>query len=197
MSNPYAGTNPFPGNWNTVFLPGHLWESIASGSPDPGSPGNWTNYWNPRFQMRGKVFGKPTGVNPDPATIHYDLLLPPYIKHNRDTTLNYDYGAGLHYWTSGDLSLLNVAAEVTIAPYQQNTVLGSVVPVVLPFLCTATNANSMGINPWSVSWASGVAIPESSAIHLTVARRPSNILGVDTYNFEWFFIGLSFFWKGH
>lgn len=197
MSNPYAGVNPWPGNWQSVFLPGHLWESIASGSPDPASPGNWSNYWNPRFQMRGKVFDNPTGVNPDPATIHYDLLLPPYIKHNRNTALNYDYACGLHWWTSGDLSILNVTGDVTIAPYGMGTALGTVGPVSLPFLCTACPASCMGINPWSVSWVSGVAIPESNAVHLTVARLPNNVLGIDTYNFEWFFIGLLFCWKAH
>lgn len=199
MSNPYAGINPFPGNWNSHFIPAQQFMITTEPDIDPSTPVVWSNRWNSYFQVQGIRFLQPVGVSPrlNPATIHYDLLLPPYLKRNRDTALNYDYGIGVHYWTSGDLSITNVAGAVTLAPYEQNTPMGSVAPVQCPFLCTAVNAGNCGIVPWSVQWVSGVSIPESSAIHLTVQRMRNNVLGNDTYLWEWWFIGLTFFWRGH
>lgn len=197
MSTPSTGTNPFPGNWHTAYMPATDWEPIQGGTPDPAAPSATTNYWNPRFQLRMWQFQHPTGVNPDPATLHANLLLPPWIRHNRTGAL-IDYAVGFYYWNTADLTpAAQVVGDVTIAAYSHGAMLGAVVPVSVPYLLSACPGMTMGITPYLSNWQNTMTVPESNVLHLTFSRLPVNPLGNDTYLFEWFFIGFTFFWRCH
>lgn len=200
MSLPLMETNPFPGNWQATYIPAHLFAPVASGSPDPAAPLAWSNYWNGFFQGRGYTFYHPTGVRPDPANIHYDILLPPFIKHWRNGS-RVDIGVGLHWWVSGDLGATQIAGQVQLMAHSDGTVLGTPSTAqcavnIGPVACAGQMKTSFVLGS-AVNWAGGTVIREADALHICIARRANNNMINDTYLYEWFVFGLTLLWRLH
>lgn len=197
MSNPDY-TLAWPGQWRTVHIPARLWIPMSSGTPDPNAPQLIQNYTGGVGTYMGESmqFDHPTGVNPDPQSADYDLLLPPWIKHQRDGAI-IDYAVSMRYWSTGGLGggSGNVLFRFTMARYAHGTAIGSVAPVVLDRLLTSPGGLQVGIMTIQGGWAGAAPIPEEYALHLQIQRIFTNGVNQDTYLFEWFLDSVSFHYR--